>query len=50
MLFVYALFRWCMGKKEVYPFDIVPLFETMKGMAESEAGVRVSGDTQGERE
>lgn len=37
VLFVYALFRWCMGKKEVYPFDIVPLFETMKGMAESEA-------------
>jgi phosphoenolpyruvate carboxylase len=34
VLFVYALFRWS-GYDEI-PFDILPLFETMKGMQASE--------------
>ena len=32
VLFVYALFRWCGWDGENISFDIVPLFETMKGM------------------
>ncbi|GGD44228.1 phosphoenolpyruvate carboxylase [Muriicola marianensis] len=36
VLFVYALFRWCGYKPEDISFDIVPLFETMKGMDRSE--------------
>jgi len=36
VLFVYGLFRWCGWKEEDIRFDIVPLFETMKGMASSE--------------
>ncbi|MEO0526519.1 MAG: phosphoenolpyruvate carboxylase, partial [Bacteroidota bacterium] len=32
ILFVYGLFRWCGLKEEEIQFDIVPLFETMKGM------------------
>ena len=36
MLFVYALFRWCGYKPEEINFDIVPLFETMEGMQNSE--------------
>ena len=32
VLFVLALFRW-IYKKEVFSFDIIPLFETMHGMA-----------------
>lgn len=36
MLFVYALFRWCGYKPEDINFDIVPLFETMDGMQNSE--------------
>ncbi len=36
VLFVYGLFRWCgYGSKEI-TFDIVPLFETMKGMDRSQ--------------
>jgi len=35
ILFVYALFRWCGYKKNEINFDMVPLFETMKGMKES---------------
>ena len=35
VLFVYGLFRWCGIKQEEITFDIVPLFETMKGMAEA---------------
>ena len=36
VLFVYALFRWCGYRPEEISFDIVPLFETMKGMECSE--------------
>jgi len=32
ILFVYALFRWCGWEGKEITFDIVPLFETMKGM------------------
>jgi phosphoenolpyruvate carboxylase len=37
VLFVYGLFRWCGWENEKISFDIVPLFETMKGMNNSEA-------------
>lgn len=37
VLFVYALFRWCGWKEEDNRFDIVPLFETMQGMANGAA-------------
>ena len=37
VLFVFGLFRWCGWEKEAITFDIVPLFETMKGMEASEA-------------
>jgi len=36
VLFVYALFRWCGWKPSTLTFDIIPLFETMKGMQDSE--------------
>ena len=36
VLFVYGLFRWCGWNAKEITFDIVPLFETMKGMEESE--------------
>ena len=36
VLFVYGLFRWCGWKADSITFDIVPLFETMKGMESSE--------------
>ncbi|MFT6781710.1 MAG: phosphoenolpyruvate carboxylase [Saprospiraceae bacterium] len=36
MLFVYALFRWCGYKPDEINFDIVPLFETMEGMQNSD--------------
>ncbi len=36
VLFVYGLFRWCGWEDDKIAFDIVPLFETMKGMATSE--------------
>ncbi|MEJ1223174.1 phosphoenolpyruvate carboxylase [Sediminicola sp. 1XM1-17] len=37
VLFVYGLLRWCGEWEEgKIPFDIVPLFETMNGMATSE--------------
>lgn len=35
VLFVLGLMRW-IAKKEVFNFDIIPLFETMKGMAACE--------------
>ncbi len=38
VLFVYALFRWCACPQNKIGFDIVPLFETMKGMTNG-AGV-----------
>ena len=37
MLYVYGLFRWCGWKDNEITFDIVPLFETMKGMDNAEA-------------
>ncbi len=37
ILFVHTLFRWCGWKAEDITFDIVPLFETMKGMDGAEA-------------
>jgi len=39
ILFVYALFRWC-WKNDKVNFDIVPLFESMKGMQNSESIMR----------
>jgi phosphoenolpyruvate carboxylase len=36
VLFVFGLFRWCGWKVDEITFDIVPLFETMKGMSASE--------------
>ena len=36
VLFVFALFRWCGWESDKLSFDIVPLFETMKGMEASE--------------
>ena len=35
VLFVHALFRWCGYNENDINFDIVPLFETMAGMANS---------------
>jgi phosphoenolpyruvate carboxylase len=37
ILFVYALFRWCGWADKEITFDIVPLFETMKGMDNAQA-------------
>ncbi|MEJ2163683.1 MAG: phosphoenolpyruvate carboxylase, partial [Robiginitalea sp.] len=36
VLFVFGLFRWCGWDSQPVTFDIVPLFETMKGMEASE--------------
>ncbi|WP_420601258.1 phosphoenolpyruvate carboxylase [Flagellimonas sp.] len=36
VLFVFGLFRWCGWKADEITFDIIPLFETMKGMDASE--------------
>lgn len=36
VLFVFGLFRWCGWNEKEITFDIVPLFETMKGMGASE--------------
>jgi phosphoenolpyruvate carboxylase len=36
VLFVFALFRWCGWSKGEIPFDIIPLFESMEGMKNSE--------------
>ena len=40
ILFVYALFRWCGWADKDITFDIVPLFETMKGMDNAEATIQ----------
>ena len=37
VLFVFGLFRWCGWDSKAITFDIVPLFETMKGMEASES-------------
>lgn len=36
VLFVFGLFRWCGWDSDKITFDIIPLFETMKGMESSE--------------
>ncbi|MBO0322561.1 phosphoenolpyruvate carboxylase [Muricauda sp. CAU 1633] len=36
VLFVFGLFRWCGWDEKDITFDIVPLFETMKGMEAAE--------------
>ncbi|MBD0779800.1 phosphoenolpyruvate carboxylase [Maribacter sp. ANRC-HE7] len=36
VLFVYGLFRWSGWQDDNITFDIIPLFETMKGMSEAE--------------
>ncbi|MCW8848540.1 MAG: phosphoenolpyruvate carboxylase, partial [Melioribacteraceae bacterium] len=36
VLFVFALLRWCCWKKGDIPMDIIPLFESIEGMANSE--------------
>lgn len=36
VLFVFGLFRWCGWKAEELTFDIIPLFETLKGMEAAE--------------
>ena len=35
VLFVFSLLRWCCWEKEEIPIDIIPLFESMEGMANS---------------
>ncbi|MGJ8685645.1 MAG: phosphoenolpyruvate carboxylase [Nonlabens sp.] len=37
VLYVYALFNWCGWADRTITFDIVPLFETMKGMRDARA-------------
>jgi phosphoenolpyruvate carboxylase len=39
VLFVYALFRWC-WKSEKISFDLIPLFESMDGMDNSESIIK----------
>jgi phosphoenolpyruvate carboxylase len=39
VLFVYALFRWCWNGEKIN-FDIIPLFESMNGMQNSESIMR----------
>ncbi len=36
VLFVFGLFRWAGWEKDAITFDIIPLFETMKGMSGAE--------------
>ena len=45
VLFVFGLFRWNGWKTEEITFDIIPLFETMKGMAASESVMQTLFDT-----
>jgi len=45
VLFVFGLFRWCGWKLEDITFDIVPLFETMKGMEASKQVMQTLFDT-----
>ncbi|WP_136466309.1 phosphoenolpyruvate carboxylase [Flagellimonas onchidii] len=45
VLFVFALFRWCGWKEDEITFDIIPLFETMKGMEEAEGVMQTLFDT-----
>jgi phosphoenolpyruvate carboxylase len=45
VLFVFGLFRWCGWKVDDITFDIVPLFETMKGMEASQQVMQTLFDT-----
>ncbi|WP_431127984.1 phosphoenolpyruvate carboxylase [Flagellimonas flava] len=45
VFFVFGLFRWCGWKAEEITFDIIPLFETMKGMEASEEVMQTFFDT-----
>ncbi|MCL4167380.1 UNVERIFIED_CONTAM: hypothetical protein GTU68_029032, partial [Idotea baltica] len=49
VLIVHALFRWC-WKSNRFPFDIVPLFETMDGMNNSKQVMQELFDTTEYRE
>ncbi len=44
ILFVYGLFKWCGWAGKEITFDIVPLFETMKGMEAAEATMQTLFD------
>ncbi|TAI46737.1 phosphoenolpyruvate carboxylase [Flagellimonas allohymeniacidonis] len=50
VLFVFGLFRWCGWKAEEISFDIIPLFETMKGMDASETVMQTLFNTPVYRE
>nr|WP_299388370.1 phosphoenolpyruvate carboxylase [Allomuricauda sp.] len=45
VFFVFGLFRWSGWKTEDITFDIIPLFETMKGMEASEEVMQTFFDT-----
>ena len=45
VLFVFALFRWSGWKTDEITFDIIPLFETMKGMDAAEEVMQTLFDT-----
>lgn len=45
VLFVFGLFRWTGWKTEEITFDIIPLFETMKGMEASQQVMQTLFDT-----
>ena len=44
VLFVFGLFRWCGWNKKEITFDIVPLFETMRGMDGAESTMQTLFD------
>ena len=44
VLFVFGLFRWCGWDKKEITFDIVPLFETMRGMDGAESTMQTLFD------
>nr|WP_299000825.1 phosphoenolpyruvate carboxylase [uncultured Allomuricauda sp.] len=46
VLFVFGLFRWCGWDAKEITFDIIPLFETMKGMEASESVMQTLFDTK----
>ncbi|SFR31737.1 Phosphoenolpyruvate carboxylase, type 1 [Robiginitalea myxolifaciens] len=50
VLFVFGLFRWCGWDKKEITFDIVPLFETMKGMEAAEGVMQTLFDLPQYRE
>ncbi|MEM9363584.1 MAG: phosphoenolpyruvate carboxylase [Bacteroidota bacterium] len=46
VLFVFGLFRWCGWDEKEITFDIIPLFETMKGMEAAESVMQTLFDTK----